>query len=78
MNLTHLWGPYQFINYQFGLISDKMAEKESVNGNKFEEIKEQMISSDSNTIGIAVALLVGLVTLILIFVWTRRRSLGRG
>ena len=55
-----------------------MAEKESVNGNKFEEIKEQMISSDSNTIGIAVALLVGLVTLILIFVWTRRRSLGRG
>jgi len=54
-----------------------MAEKESVSGNKFEEIKEQMISSDSNTIGIAVALLVGLVTLILIFVWTRRRSLGR-
>jgi len=44
---------------------------------QFEEIKDQMLSGDDNTIGIVVALAIGFLTLILLFIWTRRKSLGR-
>ena len=47
-------------------------------GSMFEELKDQMLDNEANTIGIAVGLLVGLITLILLFIWTRRKSLGRG
>jgi hypothetical protein len=47
-------------------------------GSMFEEMKDQILAKDSNTIGIVVALLVGLITLVLLFIWTRRKSLGRG
>ena len=44
----------------------------------FEEIKDQILDNDPNTIGILVGVLVGLVTLLIFFIWTRRKSLGRG
>ena len=47
-------------------------------GNMFEEMKDQILSKDTNTIGIVVALLLGFLTLVLLFIWTRRKSLGRG
>jgi len=43
----------------------------------FEEIKDQILDNDPNTIGILVGVLVGLVTLLIFFIWTRRKSLGR-
>ena len=45
---------------------------------QFEELKDQILLSDDNTIGIVVGLAVGFLTLILLFIWTRRKSLGRG
>ena len=50
----------------------------SQGGSMFEEIKDQILAKDSNTIGIMVGLLVGLITLLLLFIWNRRKSLGRG
>ena len=50
----------------------------SQEGSMFEEIKDQIMAKDSNTIGIMVGLLVGLITLLLLFIWSRRKSLGRG
>jgi len=44
---------------------------------QFEELKDQILLSDDNTIGIVVGLAVGFLTLILLFIWTRRKSLGR-
>jgi len=46
-------------------------------GSTFEEMKDQILDNETNTIGIAVGLLVGLITLIVLFIWTRRKSLGR-
>jgi len=46
-------------------------------GSMFEEMKDQILAKDSNTIGLMVGLLVGLVTLLLLFIWNRRKSLGR-
>ena len=45
-------------------------------GSIFEEMKDQVME-DTNTVGIAVGLLVGFITLMLLFIWTRRKSLGR-
>ena len=47
-------------------------------GSMFEEMKDQILKDESNTIGIAIGLLVGLITLIVLFIWRRRKSLGRG
>jgi len=49
----------------------------SKHGSMFEEIKDQILKDESNTIGIAIGLLVGLITLIVLFIWRRRKSLGR-
>jgi len=43
----------------------------------FEEIKDQILAKDSNTIGMMVGLLVGLITLLVLLIWNRRKSLGR-
>lgn len=44
----------------------------------FEETRERLDARDPQTIGVLVALLVGLVTLVLIFVFSRKRKFGRG
>ena len=46
----------------------------SEKGSIFEEMKDQVME-DTNTVGIAVGLLVGFITLMLLFIWTRRKSL---
>eukprot|EP00092_Neocalanus_flemingeri_P014074 GFUD01015183.1.p1 GENE.GFUD01015183.1~~GFUD01015183.1.p1 ORF type:complete len:258 (-),score=94.38 GFUD01015183.1:119-892(-) len=55
----------------------KQAEPVSQGDSMFEEMKDQILANDTNTIGIVVALLVGFLTLVLLFIWTRRKSLGR-
>ena len=50
----------------------------SKQGSMFEEMKDQILKDETNTIGIAIGLLVGLITLIVLFIWRRRKSLGRG
>ena len=49
----------------------------SKHASMFEEMKDQILKDESNTIGIAIGLLVGLITLIVLFIWRRRKSLGR-
>ena len=44
----------------------------------FAEFQDRIVARDPNTIGILVACLVGLLTLILAILWTRRRIFGRG
>jgi len=44
----------------------------------FEETKEKLESKDPQTVGIVVALLVGLLTLVLILLITKRKRFGRG
>jgi len=46
-------------------------------GSVFEEMKDQVLDKEANTIGILVGVVVGLITLLILFVWTRRKSLGR-
>ena len=47
-----------------------------VGGSMFEDMKDQVLDKDSNTVGIVVGLLVGLLCLIFFFIWTRRKILG--
>ena len=47
-------------------------------GGFFAEFQDRIVARDPNTIGILVACLVGLLTLILAILWTRRRIFGRG
>jgi hypothetical protein len=47
-------------------------------GGFFAEFQERIVARDPNTIGILVACLVGLLTLVFIFLWTKRRIFGRG
>ena len=56
----------------------KQAESTAKVDSMFEELKDQIMGDDSNTVGIIVALLVGLVMLVILFIWTRRKNLGRG
>ena len=56
----------------------KQAESTAKVDSVFEELKDQMMANESNTVGIIVALLVGLVMLVILFIWTRRKNLGRG
>jgi len=52
-------------------------DKIEKNTNAFEELTDQIVKNDSNVVGIAVALVVGFFTLLLLFLWTRKKSLGR-
>ncbi len=47
-------------------------------GGFFAEFQDRIVARDPNTIGILVAALLGLVTLVLFLLWTRRRIFGRG
>jgi hypothetical protein len=47
-------------------------------GEFFAEFQDRIVARDPNTIGILVAALLGLVTLVLFLLWTRRRIFGRG
>ncbi len=47
-------------------------------GGFFKEFQDRIVARDPNTIGILVAALLGLVTLVLFLLWTRRRIFGRG
>jgi hypothetical protein len=50
----------------------------SSGGGFFAEFQDRIVARDPNTIGILVAALLGLVTLVLFLLWTRRRIFGRG
>jgi formate hydrogenlyase subunit 3/multisubunit Na+/H+ antiporter MnhD subunit len=56
----------------------KMSAASSSGGGFFAEFQERIVARDPNTIGILVACLVGLLTLVFIFLWTKRRIFGRG
>jgi hypothetical protein len=47
-------------------------------GGFFAEFQDRIVARDPNTIGILVAALLGLLTLVLFLLWTRRRIFGRG
>jgi len=44
----------------------------------FEETKEKLVANDPQTIGIVVALFIGLLTLVVLFLWSRKKKYGRG
>jgi hypothetical protein len=50
----------------------------SSGGGFFAEFQDRIVARDPNTIGILVAALLGLLTLVLFLLWTRRRIFGRG
>merc|ERR1712142_1447051 len=54
-----------------------MGSSTNKQGSVFEEMKDQVLDKDANTIGILMGAVVGLITLLILFVWTRRKSLGR-
>ena len=47
-------------------------------GGFFAEFQERVVARDANAVGILVAALLGLLTLLLFILWTRRRIFGRG
>lgn len=54
-----------------------MASKENLRG-FFQETKEKLVNNDPQTIGILVAIVVGILTLALILLITKRKKFGRG
>ena len=47
-------------------------------GTVFEEVKDQVLEKDTNTVGIVVAVLLGILSLLILLIWTRKKTLGRG
>ena len=47
-------------------------------GTVFEEVKDQVLEKDTNTVGIVVAVLLGILSLLILLIWTRKKKLGRG
>ena len=45
---------------------------------KADSIDSEDVKAEDNTLPIAVAVMVGLLTILLLYLYTRRRSLGRG
>ena len=47
-------------------------------GTVFSEVKDQVLEKDTNTVGIVVAVLLGILSLLILLIWTRKKTLGRG
>ena len=45
-------------------------------GTVFEEVKDQVLEKDTNTVGIVVAVLLGILSLLILLIWTRKKTFG--